>query len=207
MAENYVSFENAQVLVQGINDKIDSKFSELGGAYIARGSRAFADLPGTLTESMVGYVYNITDGFETDSRFIDGLEKKYSAGTNVVVVDAGTDGNHDYKLDVLGSFVDVEAIEDRIQDVADDAADDNEAIRESVCAAKFDENIQYTPGDIVWHDGKLYKCALLYDKDNYVVRESYIADLFEPVTVTQLIDSAEPDSLTQEQMNSLLAIL
>ena len=32
---NYVSFENAQVLVQGINDKIDSKFSELGGAYIA----------------------------------------------------------------------------------------------------------------------------------------------------------------------------
>lgn len=204
---NYVSFENAQVLVQEINDKIDSKFSELGGAYIARGSRAFADLPGTLTESMVGYVYNITDDFETDNRFVDGSGKKYSAGTNVVVVDNGLDGSPDYKLDVLGSFVDVEAIEDRIQDVAYDAANDNGEIRESVCAAEFNENIQYNPGDIVWHAGRLYKCALAYDKDNYVIQSSYIDDLFEPVTVVQLIDSAEPDSLTQEQMNSLLAIL
>lgn len=198
---NYVSFENAQVLVQGINDKIDSKFSELGGAYIARGSRAFADLPETLTESMVGYVYNITDDFETDSRFIEGSGKKYSAGTNVVVVDAGTDGNHDYMLDVLGSFVDVEAIEDRIQEVADDAYGDDDILRERICSDIFDTDATYEVGDVVWYRKFLYRCIEKHNPDDFT------ADHFEPVTVEQLISSAEPDSLTGEQMNSLLAIL
>ena len=197
---NYVSFENAQVLVQGINDKIDSKFSELGGAYIARGSRAFADLPETLTESMVGYVYNLTDDFKTDSRFIDGLEKKYSAGTNVVVVDAGTDGNHDYKLDVFGSFVDVEAIEDRIQDV-DDSVQATREYAEARTAPAFDSDTTYNAGDAVIYQGWLYRCLT----DGF--HDDFSASDFERVTVAQLIDSAEPDSLTQEQMNSLLAIL
>lgn len=208
MAKNYVSYENAQVLVQGINDKIDSKFSELGGAYIARGSRAFADLPETLTESMVGYVYNITDDFKTDGRFVDGLEKKYSAGTNVVVVDAGTDENHDYKLDVLSSFVDVEAIEDRIQEDYDAAIDYTQGqikeAHETVegrTAPAFDSGTIYNAGDVVIFKRKLYRCLV----DGF--HHDFSASYFEQVTVAQLIDSAAPDSLTQEQMNSLLAIL
>ena len=203
---NYVSFENAQVLVQEINDKIDSKFSELGGAYIARGSRAFADLPGTLTESMVGYVYNITDDFETDSRFIEGSGKKYSAGTNVVVV--GTDENHAYMLDVLGSFVDVETIEGEIRQTYDDAVDYTQGqikeaheTVEARTAPAFDSDTTYNAGEVVMFQHKLYRCLT----DGF--HDDFSASDFERVTVVQLIDSAEPDSLTQEQMNSLLAIL
>ena len=53
-------------------------------AYKIAGNTTFSSLP-TPTASMVGNVYNITDAFTSDSKFlISG--KQYSAGTNAVVV-------------------------------------------------------------------------------------------------------------------------
>lgn len=53
--------------------------------YKPGGSRTFAQLP-TPSEDYLGYVYNITDAFTTDNRFIEGAGKQYSAGTNVAVI-------------------------------------------------------------------------------------------------------------------------
>jgi hypothetical protein len=55
--------------------------------YKAKGSVAFANLPATLTSSMLGWVYNIYDDFTTDSRFVEGAGNEYFAGENVAVVE------------------------------------------------------------------------------------------------------------------------
>lgn len=94
IAENNAkdSANRAQELVDGI-----------GAVYKPVGSIAFAQLPAVLTESERGYVYNITDDFVTDSRFVEGAGKSYSAGSNVAVIlnDA------EYKYDILSGIVDL----------------------------------------------------------------------------------------------------
>lgn len=75
----------------------------LADVYKPQGSIAFASLPATPNESNYGYVWNITNDFTTDSRFIEGAGKKYSAGTNVGVINQ--DGQYYY--DILGNFVDL----------------------------------------------------------------------------------------------------
>ena len=76
----------------------------LSMTYKAKGSVAFANLPATLTSSMLGWVYNIYDDFTTDSRFVEGAGNEYFAGENVAVVEyeAGV-----YKLDVLSGYIDL----------------------------------------------------------------------------------------------------
>ena len=86
MATNFVSYNDAQQLMT----KIGQKFSALTGAYIPKGSVAFSGLPATPSTTEVGYVYNITNDFTTDSRFVEGSGKDYPAGSNVVVVDNST---------------------------------------------------------------------------------------------------------------------
>ena len=83
---NFVSYSDMQTLM----GKIGNKFAALTGAYIAKGSCAFASLPATPTTAQVGFVYNVTDDFTTDSRFVEGTGKDYPAGSNVVVVDSST---------------------------------------------------------------------------------------------------------------------
>ena len=75
----------------------------LADVYKPQGSIAFASLPATPNESNYGYVWNIINDFTTDSRFIEGAGKKYSAGTNVGVINQ--DGQYYY--DILGNFVDL----------------------------------------------------------------------------------------------------
>ena len=75
----------------------------VAGAYKAKGSVAFASLP-ALASATIGDVYNVTDQFSTTGDFMEGAGKTYSAGTNVVCVDAG-EGTK--KWDVLAGFVDL----------------------------------------------------------------------------------------------------
>ena len=75
----------------------------VAGAYKAKGSVAFASLP-ELDTATVGDVYNVTDQFSTTENFMEGTGKTYSAGTNVVCVDAGSGAK---KWDVLAGFVDL----------------------------------------------------------------------------------------------------
>jgi hypothetical protein len=59
----------------------------LSMTYKAKGSVAFANLPATLTSSMLGWVYNIYDDFTTDARFVEGAGNEYFAGENIAVVE------------------------------------------------------------------------------------------------------------------------
>lgn len=78
-------------------EQVNAKISSV---YKPAGSSDFSSLPEPGGEN-VGNVYNVTDKFNTDTRFVEGAGKEYPAGTNVVVVNS--DG---YKYDVLSGMVD-----------------------------------------------------------------------------------------------------
>lgn len=183
---NFVSYENATTLMTDIGNKIKA----LSGAYILRGSVTFANLPETLTKAMTGYVYNVTTEFTTDARFIEGAGKKYSAGTNVAVANLGDDTTPDMKFDVIGAFVDVDGITARI-----------DAVSDMITAAEFDATETYAIGDIVKHEDALYKFKAAHAAGAWDSTE------VDAVTVLELIEAAEPDSLTAAQITALQALL
>ncbi len=228
---NFVSYENAEAIVTVIG----RKFSALGGAYKVKGSVPFANLPSvsTATSDDVGNTYNVTTAFTTTADFLEGPGKKYPAGTNVVIVDASTtaytevtpeagdnpkaegwyelvsdeyvltddetvDGGKTYYekvvteaylYDVLGNFIDVDAIEDRIDSVA------------QMITGFFDETLPYETGDVVIYEDDLYK----FKADH--AAGAWDASEVDAITVIDLIMAAEPDSLTPEQVNNLIALL
>ena len=140
---NFVSYSNADSLMTAIGQK----FAAMSGAYIFKGSVTFANLPSTLTEAMTGYVYNMSEEFTTDARFVEGAGKKYPAGTNVAVANVSSTSTADMKFDVIGSFVDVDGIYAAIDDVA------------ALIAPDFDETVPYIAGDFVNYNGDLYEFA------------------------------------------------
>ena len=77
----------------------------ISNVYKAQGSVAFASLP-TLSSSIEGYVYNVSDSFTTTSDFVEGSGVTYPAGTNVVCIN--TSGTT-YKWDVLAGTIDTSA--------------------------------------------------------------------------------------------------
>lgn len=85
---------------KAVKTYVDGKISS---TYKPAGSSTFANLP-TPSASVLGNVYNVTDAFTTTDKFVEGAGNKYSAGTNVVVVN--TTGST-YKFDVLAGFVDL----------------------------------------------------------------------------------------------------
>ena len=97
-----------QTWVQGQNYATTSNVNSLisaavAGVYKAKGSVVFASLP-AIASATIGDVYNITDQFSTTADFVEGTGKTYSAGTNVVCVDAGSGSK---KWDILAGFVDL----------------------------------------------------------------------------------------------------
>lgn len=89
-----------------VNTLIDAKIQAF---VIPKGSIAFASLP-TPSSSNLGWMWNMTDSFTIDNRFVEyesGKTKTFPAGSNVYVVDAGSGGSHSYKFDVYNGFVDL----------------------------------------------------------------------------------------------------
>ena len=77
--------------------------SQISSVYKPAGSTAFADLPEPAA-SILGNVYNVTDAFEADTKFVTGEQgHEYPAGTNVAVIEV----EDDYFYDVLAGFVDM----------------------------------------------------------------------------------------------------
>lgn len=75
----------------------------VGAVYVPQGSIPFASLPAEPTQAQLGFVWDISDDFTTDDRFIEGAGLNFPAGTNVVV--AQEESN--YKYDVLSGFLDL----------------------------------------------------------------------------------------------------
>lgn len=84
--------------------------SQIGAAYKAKGSIAFANLPAP-GSGYQGFVYNVTDAFTTTSSFVEGSGRSYPAGTNVVCVN--TTGST-WAWDVLTGMVDLSGKQDKI---------------------------------------------------------------------------------------------
>lgn len=77
--------------------------AKVSSAYKAAGSSAFASLPAP-SASIEGNVYNVTDKFTADDKFVEGeVGKSYPAGTNVVCIKVGSA----YKYDVLAGITDL----------------------------------------------------------------------------------------------------
>lgn len=76
----------------------------VSAAYRPAGNAASVAALGSLTSANIGKVYNMTASFTTTSDFVEGSGLTYPAGTNVVIVDAGSGT---YKYDVLSGFVDL----------------------------------------------------------------------------------------------------
>ena len=224
---NFVSFANAETLMTAIGQK----FSNLEGAYVFRGSVTFANLPSTLTKTMIGYVYNVSNQFTTDARFVEGAGKKYAAGTNVAVADVGgfsavtPVGNENPSSEgwyVLYNGEYVLTDDETVQvgttyyeyvpsykfDVVGNFVDVDgiytaiDDVAKMVCATEFDVENAYAIGDIVTYNRGLYKFKAVHTADS-----DWDNSEVDEVDVISLIEAAEPDSLTAGQITSLLALL
>lgn len=225
--KNFVDYDNATAIVT----KIGQKLSAVNGAYVFKGSIAFASLPATPTEAMSGYVYNITNDFTTDARFVEGAGKKYSAGTNVAIADLSTYdavspvGSENpstegwYELDngkyVLSDDTEVESGKTYYAktvvvkfDVVSAFVNVDEIngriddVEDMITTNVFDETQAYSIGDIVIYEDGLYKF-----KTAHTANDPWDSSEVDAVTIISLISSAEPDSLTTAQENALLALL
>lgn len=223
--KNFVDYTQATTLT----NKIAERLNQQSAGYLFRGSSTFANLPSTLTAAMVGYMYNMNEAFTTDNRFVEGIGKKYPAGTNVVVADCSTyeavadpSGNPstqgwyeviNYKY-VLTTDTEVDAGKTYYVgtlvyrfDVAagfidvDGINDRIDNVRNTI-ADQFDSTQAYVIGDIVTHDDGLFKF-----KAAHTANTDWDATEVDATTVEELIASAEPDSLTTAQVNALLALL
>lgn len=110
-----VSTQNADAIANNIYSKaqtyskteVDDKVSAaLTSAIVPKGTVAYASLP-TPAKANLGYMYNVSDAFTTDNRFVEGAGKKYAAGANVYVVAVTTGSSTEYKFDVFMGFVDL----------------------------------------------------------------------------------------------------
>lgn len=87
--------------------EVDNKVSAaLTSAIVPKGTVAYASLP-TPAKANLGYMYNVSDAFTTDARFVEGAGKLYEAGANVYVVAVATGSSTEYKFDVFMGFVDL----------------------------------------------------------------------------------------------------
>lgn len=110
-----IATQNANAIANNIYNKsqtyskteVDNKVSAaLTSAIVPKGTVTYANLP-TPAKANLGYMYNVSDAFTTDARFVEGAGKKYSAGANVYVVAVTTGGSTEYKFDVFMGFVDL----------------------------------------------------------------------------------------------------
>lgn len=101
----------ANAALDSAKNYADTKIeAQISTVYRPAGSLAPAGLvTDLLIAGNIGKVYNITGEFITDANFVEGTGHSYPAGTNVVVINNGTDEAVDYKFDVLAGFIDLSA--------------------------------------------------------------------------------------------------
>lgn len=107
MTNNLIDLNALETLSRRISEnyvKKDDLEGKISSVYKPGGSRASLD-SSLLVKDNVGRVYNMTQAFQTNaSDFVEGANKTYPEGTNVVVIE--TDSGV-YKFDVLSGFVDL----------------------------------------------------------------------------------------------------
>ena len=80
----------------------------ISSTYKPGGSKTFAQLDGLNIAANEGRVYNVSDKFTTDERFVEGAGKKIPAGTNVAVIDVDETGESpEFKFDTQAGQTDL----------------------------------------------------------------------------------------------------
>ena len=229
MPTNFVSYENAQSLMGAIGQKFD----DLGKGYTFRGTVTFANLPATLTTAMAGYVYNVSNAFTTDARFVEGAGHEINAGANVAVADlsydeynavtpVGTENPSEegwYELDG-SSYVPTQDTEI--------ASGKTYYAKTTVTDLKFDilagfidmsginGRIDTLAGSLadVFSTSEAYSIGdvVIYEDQLYKFDSAHVAGVWDStevhaITMESLLSAVEPDSLTTAQVNALLALL
>lgn len=82
--------------------------SAVVGSLKPKGSIPFASLP-PLSAANLNNIYNITDSFTTTADFVEGAGHTHPAGTNVAIINTGTDANPVYKYDTYVGTQDLSA--------------------------------------------------------------------------------------------------
>lgn len=88
--------------------KISDVESAVVGALKPKGSCAFANLP-ALTAANLNNLYNVTDSFTTTADFVEGAGHSYPAGTEVAIINNGTDASPVYKYSAYTGVMDLSA--------------------------------------------------------------------------------------------------
>lgn len=88
--------------------KVSDVESAVVGALKPKGSVAFASLP-ALSAANLNNMYNVSDAFTTTADFIEGAGVSYPAGTNVAIVNVGSDASPTYKYDAMVGTTDLSA--------------------------------------------------------------------------------------------------
>ena len=103
-SSTYVNNEKLTSQLQSQKTELQQEINEqISTVYKPQGSASFESLTRPPTKDMLGYVYNMTEQFTTDTNFLEGASHSYPAGTNIVVVsDLDT-----YKYDVLSGTLDL----------------------------------------------------------------------------------------------------
>lgn len=102
-----VNLEALEELARTLQEKLENldQNTVSGSVYRPAGNLDHPDFL-KLTEGNLGNVYNIRNEFTTDSEhYVEGVDKKYPAGTDIAVVE---DGPSVYKFNVLSGFVDLQ---------------------------------------------------------------------------------------------------
>ena len=226
---NYVSYDNAETLMTAIANKL----ATVNGAYVFRGSVTFANLPSTITKSMIGYVYNVTDDFTTTADFVEGAGKKYHAGVNVaicksgdtytLVTPAGTEdpsaegwyvlNGADYELTTdttvqSGTDYYVRTDEFKFDVLGDFINVDNIMTEIDKVVTMIDNNGEFDETSAYEiGDVVTYERGLYRFTSAHTANDPWDVAEVEVVDVLTLIDEAEPESLTTAQVNALIALL
>ena len=85
------------------------KIQAIPSAIIPKGTRTFSQLdPSTdLVAGSLGFMWNISDAFTTDSNFAEGSGKAVAAGSNIYVANVGTAAEPSYKYDIFAGPIDL----------------------------------------------------------------------------------------------------
>lgn len=122
-------------------------------------------------------------------------------GTRVTTVEEGLDKLNDYKANAyFDDYINIDGYDVRHVLTAVSYMNDRK-LNISNIASDFDSSVAYETGDIVMYDGKIYQFT-----DDKAAGD-WDSEVVEQIILTSFIKSSEPNELTENQVNTLLALL
>ena len=106
-----VDLEGLEALARSLKKELANLGAPVSGSVYKPAGNLEAPTKDKLVEENLGKVYNITQPFTANAEdFVDGVEGKFPAGTDVAVVEEDTGV---YKFNVLSGFVDLSNYPDK----------------------------------------------------------------------------------------------